>query len=133
MEPEIGLADHTLLEKASTRYLMRHNVLPFRIHDGVLSAIMADPFDQETLAELQRIYSVPVRPSCSTPAMISRALQSLDKYRKGQGSAYQGKIQYREIREDTEDDSTGEDTGADESQRPAYRTDAGPGPCQGQG
>jgi type IV pilus assembly protein PilB len=109
-EPEIGLADHTLLGQASLPYLIRRHALPYRIQDDELSVFVSDPSDRELLQEMERIYGVRLRVACCTPDSIVRSLRALDKFREGKGSAYQGTIQYREILREAEENETGDGT-----------------------
>jgi type IV pilus assembly protein PilB len=108
VEPEVGLVDLELLKKTSLPYLSRHKVLPLRVVDGTLTAIMADPLERQVRAELERIYGVPVRPCCATSARIAEAIETLERLQDGKTGTEGSSLQYREIQEDASEDETGE-------------------------
>jgi type IV pilus assembly protein PilB len=108
VEPDVGLVDMSLLAKTSLPYLIRHHILPLRIGDGALTAILADPLDAQILQELEDIYQVPVKACCATEAKISAALQSLERLRDGKGVPAESSLEYREIQDTTGRDVTGE-------------------------
>jgi type IV pilus assembly protein PilB len=107
VEPEVGIADPSLLARTSFPYLVRHKVLPLHIGDGTLTAILADPLDAQLLSELERIFHVPVKPCCATEAKIVEALQSM-VLRDGKPKSEGASLQYREIHESQGHDATGE-------------------------
>ncbi len=109
VEPEIGLIDRKILRQASSRYLLRHKVLPMRAVDGVLTVLMTDPLDTQLVAELEGIFKCRVRPSCSTSERIVEAIRTLEQLDaggvKGQAATT---LQYREIGDSSEQEATGE-------------------------
>src|SRR6185436_2253170 len=85
VDPDVGLVDQALIAKTSIPYLIRHRILPLRIGDGALTAILADPLDIQLLQDLERIFDVPVKPCCATEAKIVAALHGLERLRDGKG------------------------------------------------
>ncbi|MBU0480365.1 MAG: Flp pilus assembly complex ATPase component TadA [Proteobacteria bacterium] len=55
-------------------YALKHLLLPFAIKDGVHEVAVYDPAKRETLAEIERVYKITVRPYLSTRSDISRML-----------------------------------------------------------
>jgi type IV pilus assembly protein PilB len=109
MEPEISLADHDLLSRASIPYLLRNKVLPLRTIDGELSVIMADPENTHLIQELERIYSLRVRPYAASSKKIAAAIRSLQRLRDTPEADGATTLQYREIKDvpDEEGDNEG--------------------------
>jgi type IV pilus assembly protein PilB len=98
VEPEVGLVDPGVVGRTSFAYLLRHKVLPLRISDGALTAILADPLDREVIADLERIYNVPIKPCCAPEERIQEALRTLERLREGKGAGNGASgIQYRQI------------------------------------
>jgi type IV pilus assembly protein PilB len=107
VEPEAGLVELALLSRISFPYLVRHHVMPLRIGDGALSAILADPLDAQLLGELERIFDVPVRACCATRERIAAALQELERLKDG-GARPGESLTYRDLREEGPDAGNGE-------------------------
>ncbi len=108
LEPEIAPLDEQVLQRVSIPYLVRKRLLPVRVADGSVTVIMQDPLDQEALAEMRRIYKMPVKPACAPGENIAAALNRLQNRNKDVADP-EGTIalKYREIREIDE----GEDIG----------------------
>jgi len=108
VEPDVGLVDETLLARTSLRYLERNRVLPLRIADGWLTAILADPLDPDRLADLERIYRVPVRACCATEKSILGAIHALRLVKEGGAKAVEASLTYYEVQSTEESKSSGE-------------------------
>jgi len=106
--PDASLVDATLLTRTSLPYLQRQRVLPMRLVDGALTVVMADPLDRDLLAELARIFDVPIKACCADSASIQEALLELERLRHGTARP-SSSLQYREI------ESSGDDPGAGEN------------------
>ncbi len=87
VEPDASLVDPGLLLRVSVKYLLRHRALPLKIHDGALTAILADPLDADVLGELERSFGVPVKPCCATASSIIEVLHQFERPRDGDGRA----------------------------------------------
>lgn len=109
VEPEVALIDTKLLEKASLPYLIRNNALPFRVVDGVLHVILADPRDGELIHELEGIFGLPIKPCSATAKQIQTALQTIERLRVSDGDSTSTSLQYREIENVTDEDASGEE------------------------
>ena len=108
MDPEPALADGEVMSQASIPYLLRHHVFPIHIVDGKLTAILADPLDKGLLAELERMFSVPIRPCCATAEKITKALHAVERVRDGRTDASATALQYRVIKDDGDPARAGE-------------------------
>ncbi len=108
VEPEVSLVDASLINKVSLPYLIRNRILPFRITDGYLTAIMADPLDLGLIHELERLYSVAVKPCGAPSEKIIEALETLDRLRHSEGEEVSTNLQYRDMKDMPEDDESGE-------------------------
>jgi len=108
VEPEVSLVDASLINKVSLPYLIRNRILPFRIADGCLTAIMADPLDVGLIHEIERLYSLPVKPCGAPSEKIVEALETLDRLRHSDGEEVTTTLQYRDMKEMPEDDESGE-------------------------
>ncbi|NOT33306.1 MAG: type II/IV secretion system protein [Candidatus Eisenbacteria bacterium] len=107
VEPDAGLVDPALLADVSVPYLVRNRVLPLRVADEELSVAMSDPLDVACVAELERIYRMPVRPCLAAEEKIVATLKTVERLRDGHVPAAGTTLQYREIRETTSDDPSG--------------------------
>ncbi len=108
IEPDVSLVDTNLLEKVSISYLVRNHTLPFRIGDGYLNVIMADPLNSSLVQDLERTYHMPIR-VCTAPSQkIVDALKTLERLRDS-GEEISTSLEYHEIRETpvTDDSSEG--------------------------
>ncbi len=109
VEPDVALIQRRLLNRTSLPFLKKNLVVPFRVIDGVLSLIMADPLDLELQQEFERIYGKSVQPSCAPSEKILDVLEKLKRLRDGIDSERITTLKYREIREVSEDDEDGEE------------------------
>ncbi|MFQ5718658.1 MAG: GspE/PulE family protein [Acidobacteriota bacterium] len=108
VEPEVALVDTKLLDKASIPYLRRNAILPFRVTDDTLDVIFADPGNRDLIAEMERIFGLPIRP-CAAPAeKILEALSTIEQWRITGRPQAKTSLQYREIEDISEDDPSGE-------------------------
>ncbi|MFN0182041.1 MAG: ATPase, T2SS/T4P/T4SS family [Gemmatimonadales bacterium] len=108
LEPEVGLVDPAVMGKTSLAYLLRNKVLPLRIADGALTAILADPLNAQTLGDLERIYKVPVVACCAPAARIEEALHTLERLREGKSSNSGIDLHYRQFDELVPGENTAE-------------------------
>ncbi len=108
VEPDVGLVDLALIGKTSLPYLRRHVVLPLRIGDGVLTAVLCDPLDVQAMNELGRIFDVPVRPCCATEDRILKVLDDIERLRDSDTASNETRLQFREIDEAAGLEVTGE-------------------------
>jgi type IV pilus assembly protein PilB len=108
IEPEAGLVDASLLSKVSVPYLIRNRVLPFRVADGHLTVIMADPLDNNLVSELEKSYAMPVKTWCATSSSIVQTLETLESLQSGQEQDVTTTLQYYDIEEAAQEDESGE-------------------------
>ncbi len=108
VEPDISLVDISLLSNVSIPYLTRHHILPFRVIDGSLNAMMADPLNRDLINELERTYGTPVKPCAAPSKKIGEALETLERLRESRDEEVSTTLQYHEIRDMQEDDEEGE-------------------------
>ncbi len=73
--PDFQLIDRMLLKGWSEDFLKKHLVLPAFKEKGVVTVIMADPFDQEVVQDVGRVFQCKIRPAIATSMDIKRALQ----------------------------------------------------------
>lgn len=106
VEPDVSLVATKLLDKVSISYLIRNQALPFRVSDGHLNVIVADPLNTELVQELERTYHMPVR-VCTAPSQkIVDAIKTLERLRDS-GEEVATSLEYHEIHETpATDDST---------------------------
>lgn len=108
VEPELRLVDDRVIQKTSLRYLQKHSILPIRVFDGRLEVVMADPLDAGLASELERIFGVPIHPSCSTRDRIGEALRTLENLGSSD-EALPSALQYREIEKLTDGEDIGKE------------------------
>jgi type IV pilus assembly protein PilB len=110
-EPQVGSIDMNIFAKTSTRYLLRQRVLPMKVAGGRLQVILADPLDNQLIADLERIFGMPIEPVCCASEKIVEALRTLERLRAGKAGGEAGSLtlQYREIEEVSVHDDTGEE------------------------
>jgi general secretion pathway protein E len=65
----------------SRPFARRHSVLPLGLEDGALTIAVANPFDAETLDNLQRFVRHPVRPVVATKSDIQRIITEVYGFR----------------------------------------------------
>jgi len=108
IEPDVSLVDMKLLDKVSISYLIRNQALPFRISDGHLNVIMADPLNSDLVQDLERTYHMPVRVCTAPSRKIVDALKTLERL-KDSGEEITTTLEYHEIHEApaTDDSSEG--------------------------
>jgi type IV pilus assembly protein PilB len=74
--PDINLIDRKLAQQVSEAFLRKGELVPAFKEGERLTAIMADPLDESTIADLRAIFRVEIQPAIATRTAI---LESLDK------------------------------------------------------
>ena len=69
MEPDVSLVDMKIFHSVNSRFLSRKRVIPVchKQVEGVITVIMENPLDQETILDLEKIFGEKVE-----PAVLSR-------------------------------------------------------------
>ena len=104
VEAEPGLVDSRLLRKASLQYLTRHRVLPLSVDEGRLTVLLDSPDQPQLIAELQRLFGMPVSVALATRSGIEEALAALAGSRPEAGTTPHGSVQYHRIVENVDGD-----------------------------
>jgi type IV pilus assembly protein PilB len=78
--PNIAMIDKTLLKGLSAAFLKKNRSLPAFKENDILTVIMADPLDDETLELLDRHFKCEIEPAVATTADISK---TIDMYFEG--------------------------------------------------
>jgi len=73
--PDFHIIDRMLLKGWSEDFLKRNLVLPAFKEKGEVTVIMADPFNQELIQDVGRMFHCKIRPAIATSMDIKRALQ----------------------------------------------------------
>jgi len=97
IEPEIGEIQTDLYRKTPFAYLIKNQVLPLRIADGVLEVTVAAPENDALVGEVERSYGMRARRFCSTAFRITETLRTLERLRGMPSDRDLFKIQYREL------------------------------------
>lgn len=86
VSPDPSLLDPLLLRQVSHKYLVRHRLLPLSIEEGRLSVLTDEPDPPAALAEMERLYSVPVGIAITTRpqldalfTLVERGPESLER------------------------------------------------------
>jgi transposase-like protein len=79
MEPDAGLVDFDLVNSVSSRFLYNKNVVPVchKQVEGVITVIMEDPLDHETISDLEKIFGSRVEPAMLTHGQIRGLLDDV--------------------------------------------------------
>jgi type IV pilus assembly protein PilB len=79
MTPDTNLIDKNLLKEVSANFLYRRKVIPVSRNEkeGVVTVIMNDPLDHETIIDLEKIFRVGIEPAILTRGEIDIILDSL--------------------------------------------------------
>lgn len=78
--PTMALIDKTLLKGLSASFLKKNRSLPAFKEEGVLTIIMADPLDLETLDLMKKHFKCEIEPAVATTEDISK---TIDMYFRG--------------------------------------------------
>ncbi len=103
--PDISLMDPLLLRQVSHKYLVRNRILPLSIEEGRLTVLTDEPDPPAALAEMERLYSVPVGIAITTRpqldalfTLIERGPESLEQ------ASEEGAIEYHRIEDGIDSD-----------------------------
>lgn len=79
MTPDTDLMDKNLLKDVSANFLYKRKVIPVSRNEkeGVVTVIMNDPLDVETIIDLEKIFRVGIEPAILTRGEIDIILDSL--------------------------------------------------------
>lgn len=72
--PDPNLIDRSLMEGISEDFLTRNEVLPAFKEDNILTVIMSNPLDDETIRSLEKIFRCTVEPAIAPKAQILNVL-----------------------------------------------------------
>jgi type IV pilus assembly protein PilB len=97
IEVDANQVDRALLAKANLKYLARLRVLPLSVQDGRLNVAMESPAPQSVLAELHRIFGVPVNVWIAEPSRLTSSLAELDAEVSGKTDLSMSGVQYRNV------------------------------------
>ena len=77
--PDPALIDKELLHAVNANFLYRNNAIPVRYNkeEGVLTVVMEDPLDVETVADLEKIFKMKIEPAMLTYGEIKHVLDAL--------------------------------------------------------
>jgi len=103
IEIDANLVDRTVLAKANLKYLARLRVLPLSIQDGRLNVAMEKPAAQPVLADLQRIFGVPVNIWIGEHSRMTAALSELEAEAAGRTDLSMSAVQYRTVAQVTDE------------------------------
>lgn len=88
--PDFHLIDKKLLEGISEEFLMKYGVLPAFKGDDVLTLIMGNPLDEETIHDLSKIFKCKIEPAIAPSKDIQDAIkQHYQKVTLGSQGVYQ--------------------------------------------
>ena len=79
IKPDAGLIDKSLLKEVSASFLRKKKVIPVSRDEkeGVVTVIMDDPLDVETIADLEKMFKLRIEPAILTRGEVSTFLDSL--------------------------------------------------------
>ena len=79
MNPDTDLIDRNLLKDVNANFLYKRKVIPVSRNDeeGVVTVIMNDPLDTETIVDLEKIFRLKIEPAILTRGEINLILDSL--------------------------------------------------------
>jgi len=106
IEVDANLVDRNLLAKANLKYLARMRVLPLSIQDGRLNVAMEKPAAQPVLADMERIFGVPVNVWIGEPSRMTAALSELEAEASGKTDLSMSAVQYRTVAQVTDEQRT---------------------------
>ena len=78
--PDFHLIDRTLLEGINEEFLLKHEVLPAFKEGDVLTVIMGNPLDEQTVLELSNVFKCKIEPAIALSEDIKHAVRQ--HYRK---------------------------------------------------
>jgi len=103
IEVDANLVDRAVLAKANLKYLSRLRVLPLSVQDGRLNVAMEKPATPPVLAELQRIFGLPVTIWIAEPSRMTSALSELEAEASGKTDLSMSAVQYRTVAQVTDE------------------------------
>ena len=106
IEVDANLVDRNLLAKANLKYLARMRVLPLSIQDGRLNVAMEKPAAPPVLADMERIFGVPVNVWIGEPSRMTAALSELEAEASGKTDLSMSAVQYRTVAQVTDEQRT---------------------------
>jgi type IV pilus assembly protein PilB len=79
LNPDTDLFDRNLLKDVNANFLYKRKVIPVSRNDeeGVVTVIMNDPLDTETIVDLEKIFKLSIEPAILTRGEINLILDSL--------------------------------------------------------
>ena len=79
MPPDPDLIDKKLLHDVNANFLYKKRAIPvrYKTDEGVLTVVMEDPLDVETLADLEKTFKTRIEPAMLTHGEIDRLLDTL--------------------------------------------------------
>ena len=79
MEPDPGLVDFNLVNSVSSKFLYNKNIVPVcrKQVEGVITVIMEDPTDRETIFDLEKIFGIRIEPAMLTHGRIRSLLDDV--------------------------------------------------------
>jgi len=80
--PDFHLIDKKLLEGIGQEFLMKHRVLPAFKEENVLTVIMSNPLDEETVRLLGQTFKCKIEPAIATTKDIKKAIE--EHYQEGE-------------------------------------------------
>lgn len=78
--PSMELLDSALMEHFPTDFYKRHLCLPMYQHGRELTVVMADPQNQQVIAEFEKVFRCKIQPALATQADILEALREYARY-----------------------------------------------------
>ena len=72
--PDFDLIDETLLKKINEDFLIKNEVLPAFMQENVLTVIMSNPLDEDTIRQLSQIFQCRVDPGIALSKDIKNAI-----------------------------------------------------------
>ncbi len=103
-----SIVDRHLLTKVNLKYLARHRVLPMAIQKGRLNVAMEQVGQERLVAELERIFNVPVSVWIGEASKITAALADLGNETTKDVTASGKGVQYRVVAAGADDNNAAE-------------------------
>jgi type IV pilus assembly protein PilB len=74
LTPSSQLIDKSLLQGLSEGFLRKNMVLPVSKQNGILTLLMANPFNDPLLRELEKVFGCPIEPAVAAAAEIQNGI-----------------------------------------------------------